>query len=302
MMQELSMPSREEVEIVLLNTLFSHNGTVKEFNADEDIVQEIADNFDLSNEQKTAYLETIYKKENRVKKANLWHRLLFRAADSLAKHNLVSRPTQTIRVTERKEWMLTEQGYEKALMLANFPISEKEKLSVKSFEVEKFAKQLTKRKKPKNYNPIGRQKTQVTNIVNLRSRSFRQAIIEAYNFKCAVCGLKIHSPRNHRWEVEAAHIIPHSYNGKDDIWNGLSLCRIHHWAFDVGWYSLDQELRIIASEHIHQLPDDMGKAWNYDLVRFSDGKETVVQLPKKRELWPDLRAVQWHRENVFQKY
>jgi hypothetical protein len=32
----------------------------------------------LNQEQRTAYLETIYKKENRVKKSFLWHRLLFR--------------------------------------------------------------------------------------------------------------------------------------------------------------------------------------------------------------------------------
>jgi len=85
MLKELNMPLRKEVEQALLKALFRHNGVIKEFGSGEEIVDEIADDFKLNEEQRTTFLETVYRKENRVKKSLLWHRLLFRAADSLSK-------------------------------------------------------------------------------------------------------------------------------------------------------------------------------------------------------------------------
>src|SRR3989338_3292552 len=96
MLADYKMPTRKEVEQALLKTLFKHNGVVKEFAKGEEIVDEIANEFMLNESQRTAVLERIYRKENRIVKTPLWHRLLFRAADSLAKEKLVSKPTSTI--------------------------------------------------------------------------------------------------------------------------------------------------------------------------------------------------------------
>lgn len=99
------------------------------------------------------------------------------------------------------------------------------------------------------------------------------------------------------WEVQAAHIVPHSYNGKDDIWNGLSLCRFHHWTFDVGWFGLSDNFEIIVSNKLSQIPESMGKSWNFNLLtKLSTG---TVQFPQNEELWPDVGAVKWHRENIL---
>ena len=70
MLEEFSMPSKEEVEAVLLKTLFKHNGVIKEFASGENIVNEIADEFRLNNLQRTVLLERIYRKENRIVKIN----------------------------------------------------------------------------------------------------------------------------------------------------------------------------------------------------------------------------------------
>ena len=121
MLEERAMPTRNEVGQALLLSLFRHGGVIKEFGAKEGIVDEIATSFALTERQRAAFLQTIYRKENRVKKAFLWHRLLFRAADSLAREKLVSRPTQTIHLTNKKEWMLTEKGFDEALKLSNIP-------------------------------------------------------------------------------------------------------------------------------------------------------------------------------------
>src|SRR5215210_419044 len=121
MLEDLRMPARKDVENALLKALFKHNGVIKEFGAGEEIVEEIANYFGLNEDQRRAYLETVYRKENRVKNTSLWHRLLFRAADSLAKEKLVSRPTQTLHLTNKREWMLTEKGFDKALAILKIP-------------------------------------------------------------------------------------------------------------------------------------------------------------------------------------
>jgi predicted restriction endonuclease len=301
MLEQLKMPSRQEVEQALLKSLFKHNGVIKEFGVGQEIVNEIGKEFLLSEEQKNAYLETIYTKENRVKRSSLWHRLLFRAADSLAKEKLISRPTQTIQLTNKKEWMLTEEGFDEALQLLNIPRSQKEFLSTKSFEVQKIVKKLIDSPRPENYNPFDKERktVKITRETALRARGFRQAVIEAYDRKCAFCGMKIISPDSLYWEVEAAHIVPHSSKGKDDIWNGLALCRLHHWAFDVSWFTLQNDFTIQISSQVNSLPETFGRINEIDFMRIFSSKKSKISLPKQKEIYPHQDAIIWHRENKF---
>ena len=301
MLIDLGMPSRKAVEEALLKSLFKHNGTIKEFAVGEEIVEEIADDFHLNPQQRSAYLETVYRQENRVKRSRLWHRLLFRAADALAKEKLVSRPTQTAALTHTREWMLTEAGYDKALELFNIPASQKNTLQIKSYEVQKIVKQLNEQSRPDNYNPFetGRKVSRVIRDIKLRNRGFRQAIIEAYECKCAVCGMKMSSPDGTQWEVEAAHIVPHSLNGKDDILNGLALCRLHHWAFDVGWFTLEDNYRVLPSTRIGALAADFGKLGSYDCFRNLINGVGAISLPKNTEIYPHQNSIQWHRGHVY---
>jgi len=60
----------------------------------------------------------------------------------------------------------------------------------------------------------------------LYQQTFRELVLEAYRNSCAICRLK------HRELLDAAHIIPDSEGGKPFVKNGLSLCKIHHTAFD----------------------------------------------------------------------
>jgi hypothetical protein len=301
MLEELKMPTRKEVERALLKSLYKHGGVIKEFGAGEDIVEEIAKDFNLNEKQRSAFLETIYRKENRPKRSLLLHRLLFRAADNLAKEKLVSRPTQTIHITNKREWMLTEGGYSTALKILGVSAVQKEILPIKSYEVQKIVKKLNEQPRPTNYDPFDHTKktSKITKETKLRSRGFRQAIIEAYECRCAVCGMKINSPDTLQWEVEAAHIVPYSSNGKDDIWNGLALCRLHHWAFDVGWFTLKDDFKILTSQQIQNLPADFGKIGGYDFIRQLSRESLTVLLPKRKEIHPHQTAMRWHRENVF---
>jgi HNH endonuclease len=301
-LKDLGMPDRKKVEEALLISLFEHNGVIKEFGEKEKIVGEIADSFRLSDEQRAAYLETVYRKENRVKKSYLWHRLLFRAADSLAKDNFVTRPTKTLKLTKKRAWMLTESGFDAALELLNIPVSEKEYLSTKSYEVQKIVKEISETKRPKDYDPFDARKkiVRVSKESSLRTRSFRHAIIEAYEFRCAVCGLSIYSPDTLSWEVEAAHIVPHSAKGKDDIWNGLALCHLHHWLFDVGWFTILDDYTLKVSPKKDSLPNDFGRMENDDILK-SMCSERRISLPKRKGIYPHRNAMNWHRDNIFHK-
>jgi hypothetical protein len=301
MLEQLAMPRRAEVQNALLRTLLKHGGVVKEFAAGEEVVDELADRFGLNPAQRTAALETVYRKENRLKKTLLWHRLLFRAADALATDGLVSRPTQTSRLTGKREWMLTEKGFDEALRISQLPAAEKDSLPIKSYEVQKLVKKLLDARRPENYQPFDRTRKLVKKIreTAVRLRGFRQAVIEVYDFRCAVCGLKINSPDNLCWEVEAAHIVPHASFGRDDLFNGIALCRFHHWAFDVGWFSLLDDYKLTVSSKVSHLPSDFGRVGDHELIRALAKQQTGIRLPSRRRVYPHINSIRWHRQFIF---
>jgi hypothetical protein len=301
MLARLAMPTRTQVGHALLQTLLKNGGVVKEFGAGQEVVDQLADRFQLNRPQRTAALETIYRKEDRVKKSLLWHRLLFRAADLLASEGLVSRPTQTFRLTGKREWLLTEKGFDEALRISDIPTAEKDSLPIKSYEVQKVVKKLLKARRPENYQPFDRNRKFVRTVreTALRVRGFRQAVIEVYDFCCAVCGLKINSPDSLCWEVEAAHIVPHGSFGRDDLFNRIALCRFHHWAFDVGWFALRDDYKVQISSKISQLPSDFGRVGDYEFVRSLTKNGARVGLPRKHDTYPHINSIRWHRQFVF---
>lgn len=300
-LKQLGMPSRKAVEQALLRSVLKHDGVVKEFGGSEEIVEEIANEFHLTKVQRSAFLESLYRKENRIKRTPLWHRLLYRATDSLAKEGLVSRPYETLRLTQRREWMLTEKGFDKVLRLSNIPASEKDSLPTKSFEVQKIINKLIESPKSQEYDPFDKSKrlVQRTHQAVMRNRAFRVAVVESYDQRCAVCGLKIKSPDSIKWEVEAAHIVPNRSFGRDDICNGIALCHLHHWAFDVGWFTLRDDYKLLVSPQIRQLPSYYGKLRDYHFFDALAQKREKIYLPSRRDIYPHHNALRWHRENVF---
>jgi predicted restriction endonuclease len=301
MLEQLAMPTRTQVRHALLRTLLKHGGVVKEFGAGQQVVDEIGDHFQLSEAQRTAALETIYRKQNRLKKALLWHRLLFRAADSLANEGLVSRPTQTVQLTQKREWMLTEKGFDQALRISGIATTEKDSLPIKSFEVQKVVNKLLETRRLENYQPFDTSRKLVKTVkeTTLRVRGFRQAVIEVYDYRCAACGLKINSPDSLCWEVEAAHIVPHGSFGRDDLFNGIALCRFHHWAFDVGWFAVLDNYKICVSSKLSHLPCDFGRVGGRELIHSLARRGTEIHLPGKRQLSPHANSLRWHRQFVF---
>lgn len=61
----------------------------------------------------------------------------------------------------------------------------------------------------------------------LHQATFRQRVLAAYQGQCTLCKLK------HAELLDAAHIIPDATAGGEPVVsNGLSLCKLHHAAFD----------------------------------------------------------------------
>jgi len=69
----------------------------------------------------------------------------------------------------------------------------------------------------------------ITATIRLRyeQKDFREKVIHAYRSQCAFCRLK------HTELLDAAHILPYNEpKCRSTVDNGLSLCKIHHAAFD----------------------------------------------------------------------
>ena len=126
----------------------------------------------------------------------------------------------------------------------------------------------------------------------IRSAGFRKAIMRLYKYTCAVCRLCIITMDGES-ATEAAHIIPFKISQSDDVRNGISLCKLHHWAFDTGLISLNTTYRIVVSRLIvEQGPME----WRLTKLR---GKS--ILLPEQDQLYPAQNALDWHREKVLRR-
>lgn len=131
------------------------------------------------------------------------------------------------------------------------------------------------------------------NILQIRKQRdplFRQQVLRAYNYECAICGFNMRHD-NTSVALEAAHIKWKQYGGPCDIPNGLALCAIHHKAFDKGSIGLDENMRLQVSEAVNGSGIVGRLFWDFQ------GK--AISLPQTKALYPQEGFVEWHRREVF---
>ena len=86
------------------------------------------------------------------------------------------------------------------------------------------------------------------------SARFRAAVRRAYNSTCAVCGQHLPATqRNRQPGVDAAHILPWAEYDLDYVFNGICLCKLHHWAFDEGLL----RIRMHEGDYMVDVPPDV---------------------------------------------
>ncbi len=123
-----------------------------------------------------------------------------------------------------------------------------------------------------------------------RDASFRARILNAYQFRCAVCafaGRLDDTPL----ALEAAHIKWHEANGPSIENNGLALCSLHHRLFDSGAFTLHPDFRIKIAR------DVAAKGVREALNRY-DGQSLQV-IPDDQRAHPSKSFLNWHKREVF---
>jgi len=112
--------------------------------------------------------------------------------------------------------------------------------------------------------------------VRLHQARFRGRVIPAYRDQCAICRLR---------EVrllDAAHIVGDlERRGDATVANGLSLCTIHHRAFDENLVGVSPDYAVKIAPRL--LDDEDGPM--LDVLKRFDGESIAV--PARRSLRPD---------------
>lgn len=124
-----------------------------------------------------------------------------------------------------------------------------------------------------------------------RSSEFRKRILEAYSYRCAICGMNM-SLENTSIGLEAAHIKWFQAGGPDEENNGLALCVLHHKLLDRGALAIDPDNKVLVSEKAH------GNAGFDEWVFGFRGKP--LNDPIKSEFRPNPEYTEWHIREVFQ--
>jgi putative restriction endonuclease len=127
-------------------------------------------------------------------------------------------------------------------------------------------------------------------LVRVHQRSFRERVLMAYQYQCALCKLK------HAELLDAAHIIADKDDkGEPLIQNGLSLCKIHHAAFDKNIIGINPDYQIKVRKDI--LEENDGPMLKYGIQFLENSK---IILPKSKKNWPDRDRLEM-RFDLFKK-
>jgi putative restriction endonuclease len=111
----------------------------------------------------------------------------------------------------------------------------------------------------------------------LHQASFREAVITAYDYRCALSGLP------EPLLLDAAHIIfdKDESLGQPVVPNGIPLSKIHHAAFDAHLIGIDPDYKVHVSDRLLDLHD--GPLLE-GLKKLNSG---TIHLPGRAKDWPD---------------
>jgi putative restriction endonuclease len=124
----------------------------------------------------------------------------------------------------------------------------------------------------------------------LHQRSFRERVLSAYLDRCAICRLR------HPELLEASHILPDGHpEGRPVIPNGLSLCKLHHAAFDQNIVGIRPDYTLEVRRDVMDEHD--GPMLRYGLQAI-DGQ--VLHVPKPEVFRPNRDYLDF-RYGMFRK-
>lgn len=160
--------------------------------------------------------------------------------------------------------------------------------------IDQLAEQILSQHFPESVqnNLINRLDFSLTDFNRQRDPKFRQLVLRAYNYQCAICGFDLRHD-SVSIGIEAAHVKWKQHGGPCIVNNGLALCSLHHSAFDMGAIGLDSSLKIKVSSGVngHQMVEKL--FWDFE------GKD--ILLPRVKEDYLHDRFIEWHLREVFRE-
>lgn len=113
--------------------------------------------------------------------------------------------------------------------------------------------------------------------VRLHQRPFRAAVLRAYRTSCAVCAFR------HGDLLDAAHIQEDSAGGRPVVTNGLSLCKMHHAAYDANILGITPDYEVRINKDVLKEVD--GPMLRHGIQEFH--RQQLLVLPESRANRPD---------------
>lgn len=124
----------------------------------------------------------------------------------------------------------------------------------------------------------------------IRDAGFRKAIVNLYDHRCAMCGIRMLTPEGHT-VVEAAHVVPWSQSHDDHPTNGMCLCRLCHWSFDEGLMSVGIDYEVQVSSRVR-----MDNNIPAHILPLADRK---IFTPDETRFWPSQGNIQTHYKTIY---
>lgn len=125
-----------------------------------------------------------------------------------------------------------------------------------------------------------------------RDPAFREAVLRAYSYRCAVCGFDARVGHT-LVGLDAAHVKWHQAGGPDAVENGLALCVLHHRLLDRGAWTLSTEGTVRVAEEAHG-----GEAFERWVLAYHDRPVATPVASRQRVAEPHLV---WHHTEVFRR-
>jgi putative restriction endonuclease len=134
-------------------------------------------------------------------------------------------------------------------------------------------------------------RTRAKELARRRDPAFRERILVAYEYRCAMCG---YDGRLGAAAValDAAHIRWWAFDGPDTVENALCLCSFHHKLLDRGVLGISDDRRVSVSAHFV----GRGRAAEELVLRLVD---EPLLAPQPGNPHPDPAHVGWHTREVF---
>lgn len=134
-----------------------------------------------------------------------------------------------------------------------------------------------------------------TSTRRVRNSTWAKRIKERYSNKCVIPECDVEGAIF----VQGCHIKPDNVDEelvphRSHILNGVCMCSLCHKLFDEGYFSLDNDSKIIVSSHLDELP----KQRAIDVIKNSENKQIKSSSDGRLPL---ETFVEYHRNNILKK-